>query len=98
MAMAVNPNSKQLGRHAVPVIMVVAVMLAASAATFGAKKNATSSRNPLFSGVVHVKPNPSGLSKVSIGDNEQAVAAPTNDFDQLGRSAQFSVKLESSEN
>ncbi len=80
MAMEIN-RSKQLHKHAVPVLIALAVLLMASA---GAGSD-------LFKRVIKIRPSPNGLAKVSI---EQPVAEPKlNDASRAGSVTSLSFEL-----
>jgi hypothetical protein len=86
--------SKQLHRHALPVVLVILCLLAlAIVSLLPGSKSDSSLAKALFTRTIHIKPKANGLAGVSLGSKVESIE--TANIQDAGRSTQLTFSLQS---
>lgn len=105
MAVEVTPRAKQLSKHAIPVVMIMAALMALSFISVSRggldRQTQTLALKKLVARIVRVQPGTNGLAKISLNGSDAASTNPpagtllNNGLAQTGNTAQLSIKLDS---
>ncbi len=101
MAMEVNTKSKQLHKHAVPIIMIITAFLALSVISLSHYAGYSQAQAALARGlttrVIKVKPTHDGLAEIKRNTSPTDATDSTSNLgkglNQAGRSAQAALKF-----
>lgn len=92
-------RSKRLGRHALPVIMIMAVMTLVSVVALSSHDNALGALGRgLVSRVIHITPSTNGWAEVSLEKPQPVMTTGLSSATEAGRKAQLSFSLSQTEN
>jgi hypothetical protein len=89
--MAMEVGSKQLHKHALPVVALLLVVLAVSAVSFG---NSQLIGRNLFKRIIRVQPTTNGLAKITVNNpNIDKPVTMKPDISQAGQAAVLAIEF-----